>query len=104
LENSEQLYDSHSSKSTINTAGATAHGASAEVQSAARSETGGEGDFEACARSASAASVVQVRLGCDCRKDSECARDSFCVSFLSAFAPRVRSGAWIQKNSPRAVD
>jgi hypothetical protein len=99
----EQPYDSQQNVSTFASTDTPASGACAESSSAACSETSGENRLETRACAASPISFVQGRMGRDCRKNSERARDSFRMSLLPAFAPRSRSRKRIPENAARAV-
>jgi hypothetical protein len=103
---------SHTDVSKINKTGSTPGHPSREKGRAATSnqtssKTGGEGGgkgFEVSAGAAGAVPVVPGRLGGNRRNDSERAGDSVCMSVLHRIAPRVGSGAGIQKSTPRAMD
>ena len=103
---------SHTDVSKINKTGSTPGHPSREkgraaTSSQANGKTGGEGSsksFEVGSGAAGAVPVVPGRLGRNRGNDTECAGNSVCMSVLYGIAPRVGSGAGIQKSTPRAMD
>jgi len=103
----EHTYDSESIVSTL----AKASGAESEdictpcsktPRCKTSGEAGGESDSQAGA-AASDVSVLPVRMGSDGGQDSEYARHSVRMSFLSIVASRFRTGARVSQAAPRAV-